>query len=84
MGLITYQGTVTKGQILLPASVTLPDGAVVLVTVLDEWTPTHDDIREAELLGQSGEFRQLVERAMSEVENGQVVNFEDMLSELSA
>jgi hypothetical protein len=83
MSLTTYQGTVTGGRILLPSSVTLPDGAIVLVTVLDEWTPTADDVQEAKLLGQVPEFYHRVERALKEVRDGETIPFEEMMDGLS-
>ena len=83
MGLTTFQGTVAGGRVVLPPAVILPDGATVLVTVLDEWTPTPEDVSEARLLGESPELYRIIERSLREVREGRVMTFEAMLDELS-
>ena len=83
MGLTTYQGTVAAGRVVLPPAVILPDGATVLVTVLDEWTPTPEDVSEAKLLGESPEFYKIIEGSLREVRDGHVMTFGAMLDELS-
>lgn len=83
MGLTTFQGTVADGRVVLSPAAELPDGATVLVTVLDEWTPTPEDVGEARLLGESPEFYKIVEHSLRQVREGQTVTFEAMLDELS-